>query len=417
VARVTKIIPWARKTLCPLTISLAVIVSGGASFAQSEIDAYDRAVSSQTKEAALAFLNEFGSSHLVGDLIDSLRPEVARQVCADLPGGVSGARRACEQLPTAPVAEAKPASKEMQPSALAAPTQPIETQPIGGMPPAPATTSPPAAAPQSAPLPAESQGESIESTAPAVDPGTVAARSTPSLPEPAATGLPTPISSRPTVYVRPDAPANIQARATEASPVIGTAASNGTLTLLARDRNWLEVIVPGTAGQLGWVHASRLQTDAHGIVVGPATGTTASTVTAGASTAKAPATQVATGTVPEMTTDEEMMSSGIGEMPMPAAGTHRALPAAPTQTAGYRIQLLSTKSPTDTQDGWMQLQAAYPDLLAGLQLEVVDVDLGAAKGAWYRGLAGPIGNRDEANMLCTVMRSRPPHNDCFVVGH
>jgi len=79
--------------------------------------------------------------------------------------------------------------------------------------------------------------------------------------------------------------------------------------------------------------------------------------------------------------------------------------------------LLSTKSPTDTQDGWRQLQTAYPDLLAGLQFEVVEVDLGAAKGVWYRGFAGPIADRDEANMLCTTIRSRPPHNDCFVAGH
>jgi hypothetical protein len=142
-------------------------------------------------------------------------------------------------------------------------------------------------------------------------------------------------------------------------------------------------------------------------------------------------------------TDEAMMTSGIGAVPMPSGGAPSALPAAPrpvtpsttpaleqgsagaipatrvqtAATSGFRIQLLSTKSAADTQEGWRQLQAAYPDLFAGLQFDVVEVDLGAAKGVWYRGFAGPIADRDEANMLCTVMKSRPPHNDCFVAGH
>jgi hypothetical protein len=63
------------------------------------------------------------------------------------------------------------------------------------------------------------------------------------------------------------------------------------------------------------------------------------------------------------------------------------------------------------------LQAVYPDVLAGLQFEVVKVDLGAAKGVWYRGFAGPVADRDEANLLCTIIRSRPPNNDCFVAAY
>lgn len=92
----------------------------------SEIDSYDRAVTLQTKEAALAFLDEFGSSHLVGDLIESLRPDIARAVCADLPSGVLRARRACERLKTAPVTEAPPGTGNVAgpapSSAVAAPT-------------------------------------------------------------------------------------------------------------------------------------------------------------------------------------------------------------------------------------------------------------------------------------------------------
>jgi hypothetical protein len=139
-------------------------------------------------------------------------------------------------------------------------------------------------------------------------------------------------------------------------------------------------------------------------------------------------------------TDEEMMTSGIGEVPVPSSalpaaagravtpstapapnqGTAAASSAIAAQVAtmpSFRIQLLSTKSAADTHEGWRQLLAVYPDLLAGFRFEVVEVDLGAAKGVWYRGFAGPIADRDEANMLCTIIRSRPPHNDCLVAGH
>jgi SPOR domain len=276
------------------------------------------------------------------------------------------------------------------------------------------------------------------------NPTSAAMGSTPSsgVPEPPATAPPTPIKARPTVYVRPDSAANILAQAARGSVVIQTVAANTPLTVVARDRGWLKVLVPGMTGRAGWVHTSGLQSDAGGIRVGPPTETTALPVTTGAT--KAFTTQGATEAVPgaisEAMIDEEMMTSGIGEMPMPSGGASSALPESPrlvapsttpapdqgsagsdipAQTAaipGYRIQLLSTKSAADTQEGWRQLHFTYPDLLAGLQFEVVEVDLGADKGVWYRGLAGPIADRDEANMLCAVIRSRPPHHDCFVAN-
>jgi hypothetical protein len=60
------------------------------------------AVRSQSKTEVLNFIKAFHSSHLVGDLIQSLSPAVAQQVCADLNGGgPAKARKACEALPTA----------------------------------------------------------------------------------------------------------------------------------------------------------------------------------------------------------------------------------------------------------------------------------------------------------------------------
>jgi hypothetical protein len=66
-------------------VAMLFAVSDSSLAQVSEVDSYERAVISQTKEDALAFIQEFRSSHLTGDLIESLRPEVAREVCADLP--------------------------------------------------------------------------------------------------------------------------------------------------------------------------------------------------------------------------------------------------------------------------------------------------------------------------------------------
>ncbi len=64
-----------------------------------EIDSFSRAVAAQEKEEALLFVDQHRSSPLVGDLIELLRPEVALDVCSDMPSGVSSeGRRACEQL-------------------------------------------------------------------------------------------------------------------------------------------------------------------------------------------------------------------------------------------------------------------------------------------------------------------------------
>jgi hypothetical protein len=58
---------------------------------------------------------------------------------------------------------------------------------------------------------------------------------------------------------------------------------------------------------------------------------------------------------------------------------------------------------------------AYPDLLRDLDFGISEVDLDAAKGGvWYRGVAGLMTSVDEPNVLCIIMRSSPPYQDCFV---
>jgi len=329
----------------------------------SEVDSYERAVISQTKEDALAFIEEFRSSHLTGDLIESLRPEVAREVCADLPSGVSRARRACEELRKVPVAEATTSSRSVaagtaQSTTAAAPTQPIETQPTGGMAPAPAPAGAVAADPQVVTPAVEGQSEtgapSTTTTAGGGTTGaaTAAAERAPSssgLPQSAAISPPTSIKSKPVVYVRPDSGANILAQAMDGSVIIGTASSNAPLTVLGRDRNWLKVLVPGMTNRAGWIHTS--------------------------STAK-------------------IMAAG----PV------------------VRIWLSSRKSRELAEREWRMLQVAYGDLLSNLAPIVRQVDLGPDTGGnWYRIYAGPLASTAEAQALCKKIKSQPPKRNCLMI--
>src|SRR4029453_11497884 len=75
---------------------------------------YKAAVTSQRKAEPLEFIRTFSSSDLVGTLIVSLKPEVARQVCADLHGGgPRKAREACEKLREAFTAQASATATEI----------------------------------------------------------------------------------------------------------------------------------------------------------------------------------------------------------------------------------------------------------------------------------------------------------------
>src|SRR5262245_38475206 len=92
--------PKGLRVLLPLGISVAALlaITKGPIAEESEIDAFQRAVTTQTKADALTFIKDFGSSHLVPDLIELLQPEVALEVCASLAGGSSRARSACDKV-------------------------------------------------------------------------------------------------------------------------------------------------------------------------------------------------------------------------------------------------------------------------------------------------------------------------------
>ena len=92
--------PRGLRILLPLGVSAAAFLAITKSpIAEvSEMDAFQRAVTTQTKVDALTFIKDFGSSHLVPDLIELLKPDVALEVCASLSGGSSRARDACDKV-------------------------------------------------------------------------------------------------------------------------------------------------------------------------------------------------------------------------------------------------------------------------------------------------------------------------------
>jgi hypothetical protein len=268
----------------------------GVAIAQtSEIDGYDRAVSLQTKEAALAFLREFRSSHLVGDLIESLRPDLAREVCSDLPDGIARARRACEQRRQTAAADAVATSGT---TAAALPAQPAPT-------------------------------------------------AEPSAPEGSIRSLDTPVQ-----------------RAERTTPTV----SDGKTSIEP------PVMQPATTN-----------------VLTPAT-------------------------IGDMAAPEEFVPAAGGQPANAADLAMKSVTASPNAVAipSFHIEFFSAKSRADAESAWQDLQMAYPDLLRDLQFSVLEVDLGAAGGVAYRGVVRPLPSRDEASVLCIVIRASPPYGDCAV---
>src|SRR5262245_38260074 len=137
-------VPWVTVPLGAGALTLIAGVNGPLA-QMSEMDGFDKAVTSGSKEDALAFINDFRSSHLIPDLIELLPPDTAAAVCADLPSGASStANRACDEakaiIATAPAAgtaapevvtpeEAPPAEDLSAPPA--APTEAVTTADVG----------------------------------------------------------------------------------------------------------------------------------------------------------------------------------------------------------------------------------------------------------------------------------------------
>lgn len=101
----------------------------------------------------------------------------------------------------------------------------------------------------------------------------------------------------------------------------------------------------------------------------------------------------------------------------PAVETKQLATIAPAAgaagTAGaFRIQIASLRTTEDATKSWEKLKTTNPDLLGKLSGNVVRADLGD-KGTFYRVIAGPLGDRDAADTLCTKLKQR--NVGCLVV--
>jgi hypothetical protein len=106
--------------------------------------------------------------------------------------------------------------------------------------------------------------------------------------------------------------------------------------------------------------------------------------------------------------ENQITGPSVPAVPVVPVETANALPttnAAPIQIAPtHLIQLASLQSASDAQAEWLRLKAQHPRLLGTLDLVVVPVDLGPARGVFHRLQAGPLANGNAARSICTALR-------------
>jgi hypothetical protein len=84
----------------------------------------------------------------------------------------------------------------------------------------------------------------------------------------------------------------------------------------------------------------------------------------------------------------------------------------PSFSSGTKIQLGAFRSTEEAKTTWTKLKRKYPSSLNKLTFGVQKADLGA-KGIFYRLHAGPLSDRDAANILCKKLIAKG--QGCFVV--
>ncbi len=90
-----------------------------------------------------------------------------------------------------------------------------------------------------------------------------------------------------------------------------------------------------------------------------------------------------------------------------------AASATTAQTKEYRIQLAALRTHERTETEWKRQKKAHPDILGGLELYVVRVDLGGDQGVFFRLRAGPLKDAESAKTLCAELSKR--NVGCLVI--
>jgi tetratricopeptide (TPR) repeat protein len=91
--------------------------------------------------------------------------------------------------------------------------------------------------------------------------------------------------------------------------------------------------------------------------------------------------------------------------PPPVASAPAAKGAAMAKGAAT-VHLASYRSRQQAERGWQQIQKAHQAILGKLQSEIVEVNLGAGKGTYYRLKAGPLATKDAAADVCRQLKQR-----------
>jgi len=99
--------------------------------------------------------------------------------------------------------------------------------------------------------------------------------------------------------------------------------------------------------------------------------------------------------------------------PAPAAQQVAVRTAPAVGSTSYRVQLVAARSAEAARGEWDRLRRKNLDLLGDLGLTVTKVDLGAAKGIFYRLRVGPLAGEKEARALCKALAARKV--GCLVV--
>ena len=120
-------------------------------------------------------------------------------------------------------------------------------------------------------------------------------------------------------------------------------------------------------------------------------------------TAEEPASELVPGSPPE-TLQASLPASPKPDSPLPKA--------APTDRAGWRIQVASLRNSTSAEGEWVRLKQRHADVLAGLSLNLQRADLDS--GTFYRIQAGPLPDRGSAERVCDRLKSRS--QGCLVVS-
>lgn len=122
----------------------------------------------------------------------------------------------------------------------------------------------------------------------------------------------------------------------------------------------------------------------------------------------APSPAVPTRTPPKVAETPSAPAQAVADVPAgaaakPAATAVTAAASATAKKAG--LHLASYKDRENAERGWKQLLSRNEDVLKGMTHTVEPVDLGD-RGTFYRLVAGPVTDRDQAQRMCGTLKTR-----------